>query len=744
MSLAETTLFAIFICLLGAVPHCRTSPSIQVFHITPANKTQRDDILDISSNDNHTSFTLVHVLQNHEHFFASDTELHLLPGIHEVSETFGSIVIRNLNTFAIIGSTCTSEDDDTEPNCGYCEIVCTGNSTMGLAFINIVNVTISNIHIANCGSRTEELLEVFEKFYDFVYTPDWYGWQCSATDLDILNGAFYDIFRACIQYTILSADSNDITVDQTYLEHKNDACFVCIGTYTLELTYSVFSARCLVIVLDNSYPDYYHPDSRYNSTAQSYTVFNSSFMPSHENRTDRNHFGFSMTFYHRKKAVEVTLKAITMQRQNLVFTYKSSRCFDLKYKNWITIDELKITGQKQACFGLKLDIFKTDDTCYTDWKSINTCLLIKNSQFIQSRINIGGRFACYVDEPQFWIVQMWNVSIEKVPCYCEAALSVKCAQLTMAAVTVNESCCAKSALVDLYYTSAAFSDYNYFSQNKRTCISSTHGSIDFHHSIVFENNVANEYSGSIMIIRNSTISVTTKKFLFQNNSGKHCGGIMAREKSKLEFYGHLQFINNRGYDGGVLALYDRSILQYSTDSVADIEFTGNSALHKGGALYIEDEGYTTYDDVGQALQCALWLYGTNTINASAFSMTLVNNTALYSGSAIYGGWLDVCDQAIYPHYFMKFNAPSEDPSVVSSNPSRVCICVSFVPQCNITDYEIAPLYAMGNVLCVVSKMSVLYYVGIIPKLSWVYITWFSECVTDFLLVCGNMSIKMNE
>ena len=145
-------------------------------------------------------------------------------------------------------------------------------------------------------------------------------------------------------------------------------------------------------------------------------------------------------------------------------------------------------------------------------------------------------------------------------------------------------------------------------------------------------------------------------------------------------------------DGGVLALYDRSILQYSTDSVTDIEFTGNSALHKGGALYIEDEGYTTYDDVGQALQCALWLYGTNTINASAFSMTLVNNTALYSGSAIYGGWLDVCDQAIYPHYFMKFNAPSEDPSVVSSNPSRVCICVSFVPQCNITDYEIAPLY----------------------------------------------------
>ena len=54
------------------------------------------------------------------------------------------------------------------------------------------------------------------------------------------------------------------------------------------------------------------------------------------------------------------------------------------------------------------------------------------------------------------------------------------------------------------------------------------------------------------------------------------------------------------------------------------------------------------------------------------------------------------------------------------------------------------MYAMGNVLCVVSKMSVLYYVGIIPKLSWVYITWFSECVTDFLLVCGNMSIKMNE
>lgn len=53
--------------------------------------------------------------------------------------------------------------------------------------------------------------------------------------------------------------------------------------------------------------------------------------------------------------------------------------------------------------------------------------------------------------------------------------------------------------------------------------------------------------------------------VFEHNTGKSCGGIMARENSKIfiDRKTSVYFISNSGFNGGALALYGHSVLHVS-------------------------------------------------------------------------------------------------------------------------------------------------------------------------------------
>ena len=65
---------------------------------------------------------------------------------------------------------------------------------------------------------------------------------------------------------------------------------------------------------------------------------------------------------------------------------------------------------------------------------------------------------------------------------------------------------------------------------------------------------------------------------------------------------------------------------------------------------------------------------------------LENNTAQHAGSALYGGWVDYCQadtSVLYTVYgtevfdtIFQIHNDNNDLSVVSSNPTRICVCVS--------------------------------------------------------------------
>ena len=83
-------------------------------------------------------YTLSQVMDNPSNYFTSNTTVVFPPGYHEVS-TEGQLVIQNVNNISLVG-----ESNDS------IVIKCTGQ--FDLAFINITNLTVSNLFFSMCGA----------------------------------------------------------------------------------------------------------------------------------------------------------------------------------------------------------------------------------------------------------------------------------------------------------------------------------------------------------------------------------------------------------------------------------------------------------------------------------------------------------------------------------------------------------------------------------------------------------------
>ena len=683
----------ISISLLGAGSYCSLSLP-RLLCVVPSREAEAAlDQLVTYSIENCSSYTLQHILHNHEMFFTSNTMLQLLPGVHEVNESFGSVIVRNVNNFSMIGTSCnlTSDNSSMPQSCCETKIECVMDSSLGISFLNSDNVIVSQIHITNCGARTGQLHSEFYRHYDLDFS------------IELLD-VFSRVYSNCPDHTLLAAYSESITIDQMTLEHSTGACFVVIGVSRLILQHSVFWARCLVVALDDPLSQHTHS---FGAHVQSYTIKNLSLMRSHGNFSDVNRFGLKIGFYHRVNKVYLLIHNSTFMLRNLLLFYYNKRCKYRELTTIVTVSNVTIIGNDQTCYGVFVSKGNMDNSCY-ERGNISTTVLVTNSQFFQSSIDIGHSQLTF-QELSFQVrhsVELKQIRIQNVPCICPSALSAAKVKLDITSLNVTDSCCRLEALVDFLSSSVSFTSFgsNYFLRNRRTCIASTDTTLVFRGYTQFSDNVATDRrDGSTMVIVNSTLEVFTlfvgRKELvtFENNTGKSCGGIMARERSNMIFNSPVHFINNKGYDGGALALYERSSVTYSAMIGfvnTMIEFVGNSAIHTGGAVYIADEGYETQYGVfmRRSIHCALRVTDRNQFQSDGPLILFINNTALYSGSALFGGWIDICDFSLIPEYRMEFTANPGDPSVVSSNPSRVCVCIDSVPQCNITSYETEPLY----------------------------------------------------
>lgn len=577
-TISSTKFFLITLLFTGeCIRHYLSSQLIQEFCIVPTNETTLDDF--DNEVNNCSTFTFQQILQNYSTFFISNTKLHLLPGTHKVTESFGRLNVRDLHNFIMAGTTCSSFDFN-NTNCS--EIQCTGNGMVGIAFTNSTNIEISNMKFTDCGGD----LKWSQYFYNSV--------KCKLLFSDsrdtncLLLDALKDLRSVCTQFSILATFSENVTINQMSFQHTTGSCIAAIGTKEFQFSHSFIHGRCVLIALDNPV------NFISNSTHQSWQTYNLTDIivwPGHKQIATK----IDIFFNHNKEFVSISLSNITLKHGNLTLIHKNKYCDDA-FKTEFLASNLTVIGNNDTCYAMVLDKSLLGAYCLTTGSLYkNNTIVIKQSHFIQSSIALNRKCLIYGDEvflrslfsqpvadtfPYF--ITLDEVNIENVPCNCLSALSVGCSVLQMRSFNLTNSCCSGESLAFFYSVNVEITGSNNLFQNQRTCISLSQGSrMHIKGNMTFSDNIAQEFNGATFAInKNSTLfidmgyKVVDKEVLFMNNTGSRCGGILARDHSKIitERWASLKFISNQGYDGGALALYERSTFKYYPMPDTTIEF----------------------------------------------------------------------------------------------------------------------------------------------------------------------------
>ena len=195
--------------------------------------------------------------------------------------------------------------------------------------------------------------------------------------------------------------------------------------------------------------------------------------------------------------------------------------------------------------------------------------------------------------------------------------------------------------------------------------------VSLEHCHIRGNSVSNNNSSPIINLAMTHIIVSDCSFMDNN------GSVLSLQKSNMNFYGDIWFINNHADYGAALRICEASLIFLNNNT--HIRFTNNTATFMGGAVY----AYRSCID--RTPPCLFQ----PKLNLEKFGETLklefINNSASIAGDAIYGGSLDSCftianysyngtrDTAIMLPMFSDMTGQTGS-SWVSSDPQGVCFC----------------------------------------------------------------------
>lgn len=212
-------------------------------------------------------------------------------------------------------------------------------------------------------------------------------------------------------------------------------------------------------------------------------------------------------------------------------------------------------------------------------------------------------------------------------------------------------------------------------------IRSTNGRIT-NAKISFLNNTSIDFDNTagdaaVMLLKYSAIQMNDSTISFIANSYPLSGGL-TMVKAELDARNiSANFELNLGSNGGGISLYEHShiiFLEYCY-----LKFHRNTASSKGGAIFVKDSDYiNSFTKLAQNLR-ALFFF-----NGVKVDLDFTNNQATLAGTEIYGGWIDILD------YGRMYNISQDDNnlSIVTSNPTRVCLCDNSIPDCSILMHRV--------------------------------------------------------
>ena len=214
----------------------------------------------------------------------------------------------------------------------------------------------------------------------------------------------------------------------------------------------------------------------------------------------------------------------------------------------------------------------------------------------------------------------------------------------------------------------------------------------FANCIIYANSVTAIYRIAYILYLISAQNVTFTDCIFSNNNGTP----ISAYNSDFTLSRTVLFSDNTAFEGGALALSGESTVYIANNT--NVIFLNNTAENVGGAVFVHRSQPVTpitfpycflqfraINAFSHCFQCGCKL--------PQFNIYFINNTAKEGGNTLYGVHVYVCQllhingtTCYFPdllnsrHFYFEPSLES-DLSMISSDPTRVCLCENGKPNC---------------------------------------------------------------
>ena len=624
-------------------------------------------------------YTLTEVVLKPSQYFASNTVVTFLPGHHRTNITRDlSVLIKDVKNISMIGH------DHTNIHC---------TRPLGFAFTNVTTLNIAKLNFAFCGAHI---------FSEFTFTKE-------------------------SRITLYFLRTINVTISEVDISNSKGVGLVGINMLGFSnISQSVFNGNrpnCLLFFVDIPSTSQAIPHTYFN-IEDSHVIFGTS---SPVRYSDLHAAGLDIMLTQITYNVHVCLNSIEIYSNLDDSSWNGN--LQLIIKNWechySVIQAKQITStnivQMQDIAHVRLQSKSSSDTLHT----CNCSKPVEEEYTVHISDSYFVGVSIYVDTYSLHIdcntrIKLQNITVQNSTMPALQISEMKSIEMQDMNFSYNHH----YALL-LYHSNIKASGRCYFINNtkhtgtvylkyKSTLSFDRESDVKFignkvewanvilasESTMTFQQTaelVENEgkVGGTIALFDGSQLLFGAKSNVtfLRNYAQQHGGGVLVDHSIVVvEQEARIQFTENKAYSGGALTLQNRARIMLKPHS--QITFIGNHAQQYGGALYIEEPAESYILNLrGYRIICFFDVpkqYSSHAIPNLIFS----NNTAGSAGSSLYGGWVNFCTTSrSVPgvHYFEAMFHFQEGPwelSTVSSNPTRVCICINDYPDCNITQYNV--------------------------------------------------------
>ena len=595
-----------------------------------------------------------YVSRNATETFLSDTTVVFLPGVHYLSAD-DHITIHNVNNVSLRG--LESPVSGSEGRLSH--IVCTGGS--GFYFLNTINIKITNLTISRCGSTT--IVE-------------------SASSVLAVNVSNLDISHTVIKnspgYALFGVDVlGNSTIRNSHFLFNN---------YDNEDKYMILCLNLSLNLLEciGGGAIFRYDDNilGYSSDSQLHTlrVISSLFAYGVSNGPSTGS-GLTVSFEQCLYGVEVVVSESVFTRNtarigaNMAFfmtsgvsntsvTIQGCNSTDSNYHFMPSLQNIR--GRDYIGGGM----YFTNGIPSSQIQQANNMLKVYNTNFVNNSGVVGAAMS----------LDLFNIAFSYVPLVyvienCSFVNNSGSPGSALAVSQVDIIASSPTLAIQLVFRNCSFFGNSYPSTFLPNSIQD------------FEQDLFN------VVFLNSVQDITFTNCRLNENTGT----ALYTYATRLRFFGNISIERNSGLNGGGLSLSGESLMLLSPNT--HIYFLDNSALNKGGGIIVANQKLAKRQSC--FFQIDLSSIGTHnenytlfyTISALNIHLVMDRNTAMKSGSALYGGTVDSCGfldpQVVYlsnynsGYLFNQLfhcdnticdNSYRNNISLVSSDPFQICFC----------------------------------------------------------------------